>query len=268
MKKSTLLWLFAIIFTLSSAYYQRLTGPTNPVRGKVEIAGQEITYRLIRSYPRPADAPVRITVADENVTGSFRYKRTPSHDKWSTAALVREDEQLVAYIPRQPAAGKVQYQITLETDDQQVNLTQAPIVIRFRDDVPAWAMIPHIIFMFAAMLLSLRAGMAAVFKEKTYMLSLLTLITLVVGGLILGPIVQKYAFGAYWTGWPLGTDLTDNKTALAVIFWVVAYIKTRKNTSHRGWVFAAAVVLLLVYLIPHSTMGSEIDFTQETTAIQ
>ena len=35
--------------------------------------------------------------------------------------------------------------------------------------------------------------------------------TLGLGGMILGPIVQKYAFGAYWTGIPFGHDLTDAK---------------------------------------------------------
>ncbi len=43
---------------------------------------------------------------------------------------------------------------------------------------------------------------------------------LVLGGFLLGPIVQKYAFGAFWTGWPFGEDLTDNKTAVAVLAWL------------------------------------------------
>jgi uncharacterized membrane protein len=74
--------------------------------------------------------------------------------------------------------------------------------------------------------------------------------------------VQKYAFGAYWTGWPFGHDLTDNKTALAFIAWLIAVIKLRKNREARGWAIAAALVLLLVYLVPHSVLGSEIDHTQ------
>ncbi len=39
-----------------------------------------------------------------------------------------------------------------------------------------------------------------------------TLGLLLVGGMILGPVVQKYAFGVFWTGVPWGWDLTDNKT--------------------------------------------------------
>jgi hypothetical protein len=82
-----------------------------------------------------------------------------------------------------------------------------------------------------------------------------------VGGLILGPIVQKYAFGAFWTGWPLGHDLTDTKTAIAMVFWLVATWRSKKPGGGRAWIIAAALVTLLVYLIPHSAYGSELDYT-------
>jgi hypothetical protein len=261
MNKS-ILWILAVLLTLSGVYYTRRTGPTKPVSAKVSIAGEEIRYKLIRTYFRPADAPVKIAVESSEITGRFIYKRTPSNDSWTEGEMVREGEHLIAYLPQQPPAGKVMYQITLEAGEERVKLTDNPIVIRFRGDVPAWAMIPHILLMFAALLFSTRAGLGAIFKEKTFNLSLLTLTLLVFGGLVFGPVVQKFAFGAYWTGWPFGTDLTDNKTAIMVLFWAFAMVKLFQNKSHRAWVIVASVVLMLVYMIPHSLMGSEIDFTQ------
>lgn len=255
--------MLAIVLTLGSAIYQRRTGPTHPFRGTVEIGGTEISFRLLRSFPMPFDAPIRVTVEDRDVRGFYRFKRYPSHDQWQEHQLEREDDRLVAYIPRQPAAGKIKYQIFLQKDLETVALSADPLIIRFRDSVPAWAMIPHILFMFTAMLLSTRAGFAAIFRERTSGLTLWTFVTLVIGGLILGPIVQKYAFGDFWTGWPFGTDLTDNKTAVAFIFWLVALLMTWKKPYHRTWVLVASIVLLLVYLIPHSMLGSEIDWTEE-----
>jgi hypothetical protein len=117
--------------------------------------------------------------------------------------------------------------------------------------------------MFISLVISFRAGLEALFKGKNlYKYSLLVLITLGIGGLILGPIVQKYAFGAFWTGWPFGHDLTDNKTLVSVIFWVIAVWKTKNNPSSRLWVFIAVIISLAVYLIPHSVLGSEIDHTK------
>ncbi len=263
MKNNTLFWILAIIITLLSSVYTRMTGPTKPERGQVEMADENIRYRLIRTWDQPTDAPVSIKAENKDIRGYFRYKRYPSHDQWDTLRLAREENHLIAYIPEQPAAGKVMYQIILEKDDDKAVLTEEPIVIRFRDAVPAWALAPHIIFMFAAMLFSMRAGLAALFRQKTFDYALWTIITLVLGGLVFGPIVQKYAFGDWWTGWPFGTDLTDNKTAISFIFWLIALFKVRKDPYHITWVLVAAIVLFIVYLIPHSLLGSEIDWTQE-----
>ena len=87
-----------------------------------------------------------------------------------------------------------------------------------------------------------------------------TFISLFLGGIVLGPIVQKYAFGAYWTGWPFGHDLTDNKTLVAFIFWAIAVFRMYKDRSKTGMAIAAMVILLMVYLIPHSMFGSELNY--------
>jgi hypothetical protein len=261
--RKTLLWILAVVLTLGSAYYQRRTGPTHPLRGTVEIGGSEISYRLIRSFPMPLDAPIRVDVEDASINGYYRIKRTPSHDAWQELPLQRREGQLVATIPQQPPAGKIKYHIFLQKGEDTVALTEEPVTIRFRGSVPAWAMIPHILAMFLAMLLSTRAGLAALFNEKTQALSLWTVVTLLLGGLIFGPVIQKFAFGAWWTGWPFGTDLTDNKTAVAFLFWIIALARVRKNPYHRTWVIVAALVMLVVFMIPHSLLGSEIDWTEE-----
>lgn len=75
--------------------------------------------------------------------------------------------------------------------------------------------------------------------------------------MILGPLVQKYAFGAYWTGWPVGTDLTDNKTLIALIGWLAAALALRTVPRPGVWIVLAAVLMLGVFMIPHSLRGSE-----------
>jgi hypothetical protein len=78
--------------------------------------------------------------------------------------------------------------------------------------------------------------------------------------MVLGPIVQYYAFGDLWTGIPFGWDLTDNKTLIALLFWILAVIMNRKK-ERPLYTALAAFVLLLVYSIPHSLFGSELDYT-------
>ncbi len=264
MKNQRLFWAMAVIITLSSVIYQRKTGPTYPVKGSVEIAGQDVSYKMLRSHNSTDDAMIRIETNGANITGEFDYRRFRSHDEWQTFPMLNVNEALEAAIPKQPAAGKVMYKIRLfDTENNRYELTEEPVIIRFKGPVPAAVLIPHILLMFTSMLFANRAGIEALAKhERQFRYALITMITLGLGGLLMGPIVQKYAFGAYWTGWPFGHDLTDNKSAVAFIMWAVAIWRLKKTpkTAWR-WVLVAAVVQLAVYLIPHSVLGSELDFT-------
>ncbi len=262
--KSFLIWFFAVIFTLSSAFYQKMTGPTYPVRGHAEIGGKQIKYRLIRSYDLSDDAKITVVVPDTSVKGELMLRRFKSMDNWQTTTMVRHGDTLIGLLPHQAPAGKVMYEVTLIKGDQRVLLNDHPAVLRYTGYVPRFILIPHILFMFMAMLFSTLTGLMVVFRGKnSYLYAWITVISVGIGGLILGPIVQKFAFDAYWTGWPFGHDLTDNKSVVAFFFWVIALLVMKKNRENKLWPIVASVVLLIVFLIPHSTLGSEIDFTKD-----
>ena len=61
---------------------------------------------------------------------------------------------------------------------------------------------------------------------------------------------------------PFGIDLTDNKTLFALIGWIIALIAGRGGKPARGWILGAAALTLIVFLIPHSVLGSELDYTE------
>jgi hypothetical protein len=261
--KTTLIWILAIVITLVSAVYQRITGPSYPVSGSVDVSGETISYQLLRSHDTTGDAAFAIEVPN-GVTGEIRWRRYKSDDDWTTEPLAIGDGALTVRIPLQPTAGKVMYEITLiDAAGNRYELTEEPVIIRYIDPVPSLVLVPHIFFMFIAMLLSTRTGFEAIFKRPgLQLLSIWTAILLFVGGLVLGPVVQKYAFGDYWTGWPFGQDLTDNKTLVAFVFWAIAAFRAHKAGKGRTWVIVAAAVTLIVFIVPHSVLGSEIDYRQ------
>ncbi len=261
------LWIVAFIITVSSAVYQRMTGPTYPVHGSVEIGQQEYSYKFLRSYSVGEDVPVSIEIPDTAVNGYVEYRRYRSHDKWMRLPLQREGDALIVYLPQQPAAGKLMYRVYLQRGNESISLNEEPVVLRYKGAVPAAVLIPHVILMFLAMLFSNRTALEALDARgnaKRYMLW--TIGFFLIGGFILGPLVQKYAFDALWTGVPFGFDLTDNKTLLAMLGWLYAWYRNRRGHVSRGSMIFASVVMLAVYLIPHSVLGSEIDYTQQPSA--
>ncbi len=260
--KSIVWWIVAVVFTISIAVFQRMTGPTYPVTGKIKIAETIIKYKFLRSHVTSSNALITIKKLDTAFTGSLIYRHYKSDEEWVEMPMKRnEKNELVGELPAQPMAGKLEYKAYLKYRNDSYALNATPVVIRFTGDVPPIVMIPHILLMFLAMLFSSRTGIEALIKGKnTFKYTIITLVTLFIGGIILGPVVQKYAFGAYWTGWPFGKDLTDNKTLIAFIFWAIAAFVLYRNKAKRTMVVVAAVVLLLIYMIPHSMFGSELNY--------
>jgi hypothetical protein len=277
--KKFILWSLAFIITISAAIYQRHTGPTYPKELNVTLNESHYKLKLIRSLALDARPEVKLGISDTTVKAKLFFKRFRSDEKYQSVDFnyrvypvdsyimnklfkMTEEKGFFAQVPQQPEAGKIQYyfQIT-DSKGEQTFFRDSPIVIRFKGGVPAFILLPHILCMFLAMLFSTLAGLMAIIKFPLYKkYTMWTLILFIIGGMILGPLVQYCAFGDLWTGIPFGWDLTDNKTLIALIFWILAVVMNR--TKERPLYTAlAAVVLLIVYSIPHSLFGSELDYT-------
>lgn len=258
-----LFWSLAVVITLASAVYQRMTGPTYPFRGRADVGGIEVKYRLSRSAETVGDAEIAVA-APEPLAGWLEWKRVKTEDAWTRVDLVRDGDRLIGRLPKQPAAAKIAYTLVLAGNGGTKTLTgDVPLILRFKDPVPAWILIPHILVMFAGMLCSTAAGLAALDKKRNpRRLVLWTVGLLFLGGFVLGPLMQKFAFGVAWSGFPLGLDLTDNKTLLAFLFWIAALVAGRKGRPARPFVIAASLVTLLAFIIPHSLLGSEFNYAK------
>lgn len=257
MKRSLILWAVAFFITVSSAVYQRLTGPTYPVHGMVSLGGKAVSFTLLRSEGQ-RNAEVKIPLSDTSITGWIEWRKLGEEGGWTRVPMVHRESMLIAELPVQPPAGKLQYRVFLEREGQTVALpVEGPVKIRFKGNVPLWVLGPHILLMFAGMLFSTRAGLE-IFNAQPNLraLTFWTLGLLILGGLVFGPIMQKYAFDAYWTGWPFGGDLTDNKTAVAALAWLCAALALSRSKRPVVWALAAAIIVLVVFLIPHSLLGS------------
>lgn len=263
MKKQWMFYIVALIITLSAAVYQRLTGPTHPQRSKIVYFDNNYNFKLPRSSENDADCKILLPKdIPADAMPVLVWRHFPSAEKWEVTALTLNDDGWEAVLPKQPAAGKLEYFIRYNAGD---GVAQTPedtaIVIRFKGPVPKTVLIPHILFMFLAMFFSNLMGLESLFKNKNYLLhAWIGAGLLLVGGFILGPLVQQYAFGDLWTGVPFGWDLTDNKTLIAGLGFALGLWKSHK-TGNPKWILMSSIIMLLVYLIPHSVMGSTLDYS-------
>lgn len=282
---AALLWVLAVILMFAAAIYQRRTGPTYPLRGDLAVGAESVSYRLVRSEETIRDARVILPAPAAEIDARLVYKRYKTDDPFTTLPMERatatEDDReegpiLVASLPAQPAAGKLEYFVEVDTPDGTRTIPETGgarddaenIIIRFKDPVPLPLLVAHVTFMFFSVLIGMRTGLAALFApDRVWPWPWVTFAGMTIGGMILGPFVQKYAFGEYWTGFPWGYDLTDNKMLIMWVVWLLACTtlgtaRRRLTPVARGTVLVAALVMTAVYLIPHSMRGSELDYSK------
>ena len=256
--KKIVYWILAIVVTLVLSIYQRMTGPTYPKKVAIELNGERYQVKLPRSGVQH-DETVTLKGVPSDTRAQMHYRRYPTTNDYTTVDFEWKDNAWQALLPVQPVAGKLQYYITVGGKDYQ---KEEPVVIRFRQDVPALILIPHILLMFGAMLFAVYTFLLVVTNKEYQKWLKITVGTLFVGGFILGPLVQHAAFGPWWTGFPYGTDLTDNKTLLSFLFFVAA-LATLK-WKYNKWVVCLAVLFMIaIFTIPHSAYGSEYDYDKQ-----
>ena len=267
------IWLATVLFMFTAAAFQRRTGPSYEYRGEYRVQGVEYEYALIRNHETTGEAVVSLPAPADGVSGSLFQRRYPTADAYTETPLVASpDGMLSGSLPVQPAAGKVEYYILLQTTEGDLIIPEsAPgesIILRYKDPVPLPVLLSHVFLMAFSVLFGIRAGLGAAFSPSGIRRWVwVTLTGMSVGGMLLGPIVQKFAFGEYWTGFPNGYDLTDNKTLIMWLVWVVAAAvvgrkKPETSARSRTAVVLAALVMMVVYLIPHSYRGSQLDYDQ------
>ncbi|PIU17848.1 MAG: hypothetical protein COT18_11865 [Elusimicrobia bacterium CG08_land_8_20_14_0_20_59_10] len=259
--KKVLFWVLSLLVTLFFAVFQRMTGPTHPLGGQASVDGVEISYKLLRSCETGEACPVLRSRAMDGLSGRVSWRRYRTSDQWASEAFSCAAGVCGAKIPSQPPAGKVEYYVKLDAPSAPVRLGDEPVVVRFRGPVPGHILLPHIILMFLFMLFSVRVALSAAFGLQPVPHSVpATVSFLVLGGFLFGPLTQYYAFGQAWTGFPFGHDLTDNKALLMLIFWSAALWATLRGRAARFWILAAFAVTAAVYFVPHSLLGSELNY--------
>lgn len=277
---NALLWIASIVLTLGALTYQDKTGPTYPLEGDFQTAKGAVHFKFLRS--ETIGTKLDIMLADPvpaGVSGYVKYRRYKSADDWSTQPMAPGEFKFTrrgrtdnvtgigAQLPSlQERAGKYEFFVYINDGaGEAVSVTKdKPIYARYKADVPTGVLIVHILVIFVSMALAVRTVLEAAVGGAFKWMLWATIGSLVLGAFVLGPIVQQYAFGVWWAGFPYGFDWTDNKVLVELAAWAIALYQNRGARRSPMWVYLAGLVTLIVYFIPHSVFGSEYDYRTGT----
>jgi hypothetical protein len=148
-----------------------------------------------------------------------------------------------------------------------------PLDVHYIGKVPPSVLIGHIGLMFATVfcvfmaalhaLPLLRGGSSSMRPAALFMFW--AMLFAFIGGYPFGSAMNWFAFHSIWEGVPFGTDTTDNKTQLFIVYLLFVTLSSIGTLTRGkfgkdlwsprtfGWITIGAFVLMLaIYLIPHS----------------
>jgi hypothetical protein len=274
--------LVAFIFTLLLLSFARKTTTVQSVHKTVEKSGILIDHNTVPKKVGEGDAviPVKINGAEEvrlfYRIGEGKFQGVDMNPKEG------ENDVFVTFIPYHKKGTQAWYYIEAQKQIGDTKLAVSlpdknspnfkPILLKFEGDVTPYIIVSHVFCNFAAIFFSVLAIFSAVdlkrgksTLKKSVLFSLLTFIFLFSGFFILGCALNYFAFGVMWEAFPFGTDVTDNKSQIVLLFWLVTLFLVKgtilgKNPSknlvsektYSTMVIISFVVTVAMYLIPHS----------------
>jgi hypothetical protein len=185
-----------------------------------------------------------------------------------------DDATLVGNLPAGEIGQRLLYRIELSKDNV-LKASLAPAkergyLLKYKGPVSAFILIPHIILMFAGVFSAFMAlfyGFDLILgKKKVKQAAIAVLLAFFcefIGGVLIGIEVSHEVFGGSgWGGWPLGNDVTDTKTEIFLLCWLITMIFGWAGLSGKKlaisdkmfgtMVIVSFIVTLAAFLIPHS----------------
>ena len=264
----------AVVITLLVVYAARHFGPNRSYCVEGTVAGVRLFHKAPRSHVGPGPAVLRLEMKGEGKipVQVLMKARIQGTEAWKTHPPVREEKApdggriLLFEVPHQPLTTRVYYRFEAKAEGGETVVLERrpgePMMVKFKNAVPAWVVVPHVLCMFGGFFFLIWSAFILVFRHREdapgapVRPAWLAWVIMFLGGVPFGIPMNWYAFGVYWEAFPFGKDVTDNKTQVALLVWGIATLilarSKGKSRPARALAVTAAVLVLAIYLIPHS----------------
>jgi len=180
---------------------------------------------------------------------AFIFYRTDARPFQVADMSALDKSRYFGAIPPQSRGETLQYYIEARTASDMVVRVPAReraegFTVKVKGRPNTYILATHVIIIFIALFFYMFAGYLSV-RALQHRRSLLYIprvaflgtATFFVASIPLGMVVAYQTFGVPWTGFPVGDDLTDNKSLVILIYWIVCAVLYRgslwrKDPSH------------------------------------
>ena len=222
-------------------------------------------------------------MSDPPVTKVMLHYRTSDARELMDVEMqrIQGSDHYTSLIPGQDIGKKVYYYFTAENEEggkavlprkaaEGKGLYEGMYRLGFEGKVMIPLLWMHILLMISALILIIHGFYFALKNiitgedfRKCYGTILAGMIVFTITGFPLGITVAKQAFGIGWSGIPFGWDITDNKTLVIFLYFLMILILGWKNFAKSEerflkdktfslWSIIGTILTAILYLVPHS----------------
>ncbi len=271
--------LAGILITLLIFVVARKISKNRPSELEWTGGGVKITHLTVYEQVGPGQPEIILQVEPPTEIDAAVLYRVPGVEAFDTVGM--SEISTGVWSARLPAKGKgyrLEYGFIIsqteisEAGTALATSTTGYYLIKYKGEVSVTVLVLHILCMFAAFFYIVEAifgafAMLIMGEEKEFTVAQTRWVLLFsfLGGVPLGFVLNSQRFGPIWEAFPFGTDITDNKTQLVIIFWIIVAAMSWKSFTCRRTgrdavspgVYATAVIIasvlsLFLYLVPHS----------------
>ena len=272
--------LAGILITLVIFVVARRLSKNRPSEVEWTGNGVKITHLTVYEQVGPGQPEIILQVKPATEIAASVLYRVPGVETFDTVGISEISDGIwSARLPMGKKGDRLEYgiritQMTLLDGGSSSTATSdtGNYLIKYKGEVSVTVLALHILCMFAAFFFIVEAvlGASAMLfmgeeKEFTVAQTRWVLLFTFIGGVPLGFVLNRQRFGPIWEAFPFGIDITDNKTQLIIIVWIIIAALSWKSFMCRRTgrdaigpgAFAAAVIIasvisLFLYLVPHS----------------
>ncbi|MCK4236905.1 MAG: hypothetical protein KAX38_07280 [Candidatus Krumholzibacteria bacterium] len=238
--------------------------------------GLRLSHRTVYEQVGPGEPVLRLSVESTVAVQPWLVTRMPGGEVLEALMNDAGNGVWEMALPDLGKGKRLEYAFVVEgTGGESVRLPSQGgrfLVVKYKGDYSIVVLVLHIIFMFGAFFFMIQSFMGALWilmgaegKSHTVGMMRWVMIFTFIGGWPLGFILNYQRFGPVWEGFPFGFDITDNKTQIMFLFWVVTVFLVGGSFFGRGekfdrigprgfaWaVIISFIVSLSLYILPHS----------------
>jgi len=269
--------IISVVVALALLAAARWLSKGKPVDYAVKDAGMTLYHRTVAAQIGPGQPLLRVRVAPPLLLGIVvRWIQPPSKEIGARRLFRVEDNRYEGVLPDLGKGARIKYWITVtNVEGTKIRIPKDPSkfgILAFKGPASKPVLVAHIACMFGAFFFMVMSLFGAVGilraregKRSAVRSARWVLISSFIGFVPFGMFLNHEAYGTLWEGYPFGRDITDSKTQVIFVLWLVTLLlvrgsfigggeeKDRLGPAAFAWaIIVSFLVSLALFIVPHS----------------